>query len=104
MTIAISDYKDGFSFTGLTSSYQSGVAGPFTLKGGTYSLQAVDTGSINASVTMLNADGSTYSTLVSALSAATVGKIIQVPPCSVKVVLGTGTSLSASLIRVPLVP
>lgn len=104
MSYAQSDYLDGFSFSGLTSAHASGVAGPFRINGGTYSFSCIDTGTADATLQMLMPDGSTYGALHAAYTSTTVGAVFQLPPCTIEVTLGTGTSLSACLLRVPQAP
>lgn len=96
MTLALNDYKDGFSFSGATADQ-----GPFTLLGGKYSFQAIDTGTIDATLTMLMPDGTTYSGVHAAYTSTIANATFDLPPGSYKVTIGTGTSLSASLIRIP---
>lgn len=96
MTLSVIDTRDGFSFSGATTDQ-----GPFQLLGGTYSFSLIDTGTADATLEMLLPDGSTFGALHAAYTTTTVGAIFQLPPGQVKVTVGTGTSLSAALIRVP---
>lgn len=94
MTATFNNFGDGFSFAGLTASS----AGPFTVLGGKYGFTAVDTGTIDATLQLLGPDGSTWLALT---SAGTANATLDLPAGTVQVTLGTGTSLSASLARIP---
>ena len=101
MAYVVSNFgQDGFSFSGLTGS----TAGPFTVLGGLYSFQAIDTGTIDATLSMLMPDGSTYGAVHAAFTSTAVNQTFYLPPGQYEVTLGTGTSLSASLLRVPVRP
>lgn len=96
MTLALSDYKDGFAFSGATADQ-----GPFTLLGGKYAFSAIDTGTIDATLEVLMPDGSTYGAVHAAYTSTVIAAAFDLPPGQYKVTVGTGTSLSASLIRIP---
>lgn len=94
MALVVIDYKDGINFTGLTSGSQT-----FKLLGGKYQFTAVDTGSINVSLSVLGPDGSTYIAVIAA--GTTAWDALDLAPGDYEISIGTGTSLSASVIRIP---
>lgn len=96
MALALQNYNDGFSYSGSTTDQ-----GPFVILGGLYSFSAIDTGTIDATVEMLGPDGSTYIALHAAYTSTIINATFSLPPGLVKVLVGTGTSLSACLIRIP---
>lgn len=97
MALVTNDFKDGFLFTGLTS----GSAGPFTILGGKYGFSVVDTGTPDANLNILGPDGSTYLPVLANAVTANGYTPVDLPPGTYEVSVGTGTSLSASLIRIP---
>ena len=96
MALALTNYGDGFSFSGATADQ-----GPFSILGGNYAFSAIDTGTIDATLEILMPDGSTYGAVHAAYTSTAVAVQFYLPPGLVKVTVGTGTSLSASLIRIP---
>ncbi len=97
MTAALTDYKDGFLATGYAGS---STIGPVGILGGEYALAVVDTGTPDATLQVLGPDGSTYISVASAIVANGVSSYF-LAPGRVRVTTGTGTSLSASLSRIP---
>jgi hypothetical protein len=97
MTAALTDYKDGFTATGYGAS---STIGPVSILGGEYALAIVDTGTPDATLQILGPDGSTYLPVAAAIVANGVSSYF-LAPGRVRITSGTGTSLSASLIRIP---
>ncbi|HEV8032025.1 MAG TPA: hypothetical protein VGP42_13495 [Stellaceae bacterium] len=97
MTAALTDYKDGFVATGYAGS---STIGPVSILGGEYALMVVDTGTPDAGLEILGPDGSTFIQIGSRITTNGVSSYF-LAAGRVRIVTGTGTSLSASLIRIP---
>jgi hypothetical protein len=93
----LTDYKDGFVATGYAGS---STIGPVSILGGEYALAIVDSGTPDATLQILGPDGSTYLPVAAAIVANGVTSYF-LPAGKVRITTGTGTSLSASLVRIP---
>lgn len=97
MTAALTDFKDGFVATGYAGS---STIGPVSVLGGEYALMVADTGTPDATLQILGPDGSTYLPVAAAIVANGISSYF-LPAGRVRITTGTGTSLSASLVRIP---
>jgi hypothetical protein len=97
MAGVLTNYGDGFTATGFPGS---NTIGPVSLLGGAYALSLVDTGTPDATFQMLAPDGSTYIS-VHAVYTTNVYTTFYLAPGRYRITTGTGTSLSARLVRIP---
>lgn len=98
MTVAVTDYKDGFLVTGAVSA--SSPFGPFNLLGGKY-MMTVTAPSTSAALQMEQPDGS-YAAVGSSTNFTTsaAAVVVDLPAGSYKVIC-TSTAFAFSLIRIP---
>ena len=95
--MAVSDFKDGFSFTGLSAD-----SGPYTLLGGRYAVGVTATfGGGSIALQTLFPDGTTYVNCIPAFTAEGLA-IVDLPPGSYKLDIVTATAVQGFVIRVPL--
>lgn len=98
MTVAVSEWNDGFTFTGATSD-----VGPYTILGGKYLFFASAAGTSNA-LQMLMPDGSTYQAVGgsgTALTTSAGNATVDLPPGKYKFAITTVSAVQGGLVRIP---
>ena len=95
MALATTNWGDGFTYTGATSS----TAGPFSVLGGRYLFFGTAAGT-SATLNILCPDGTTY-TAVQIETTSAYASAVDLPPGTYEIVVVSVSAQQGGLVRVP---
>lgn len=97
MTVAVTNWDDGFTFTGATAN-----VGPYPLLGGKYLFFASAAGT-STELDMLMPDGTSYQAVSTATTLTTSAGVapVDLPPGSYRFTITTVSAVQGGLVRIP---